>query len=63
MNAKIDKFTAARIRLFTNTGMAVQKGLPFGPPPFTGQPRMASAELQSGQRQSARVQPSRRQAS
>lgn len=63
MDGKIDKFTAARIRLFTATGMAVQKGLPFNPPPFGGQPRMISADLQNGQRQSARVQPSRRQAS
>ena len=34
MNDKLDKFTAARIRRFTATGMAVQKALPFERPRF-----------------------------
>jgi hypothetical protein len=45
MNGKIDKFTAARIRRFTATGMAVQKGLPFDRPRFTARPLMATATL------------------
>jgi hypothetical protein len=40
MNAKLDKFTAARIRRFTATGMAVQKALPFERPRFGGRPQM-----------------------
>jgi hypothetical protein len=32
MDGKIDKFTAARIRLFTRTGMASQRRLPFDRP-------------------------------
>ena len=51
MNGKLDKFTAARIRRFTATGMAVQKALPFDRPRFGGRPQMTmgmSAELRQG---------------
>ena len=43
MNGKLDKFTAARIRLFQTTGMAVQKPLPFDRPRFGGKPQMMMA--------------------
>ena len=43
MDAKLDKFTAARIRRFTATGMAVQKALPFERPRFGGRPQMTMA--------------------
>lgn len=43
MNEKLDKFTAARIRRFTATGMAVQKGLPFERPRFGGKPQLMMA--------------------
>lgn len=48
MDAKLDKFTAARIRRFTATGMAVQKALPFERPRFGSRPQMISAELKTG---------------
>jgi len=40
MNGKLDKFTAARIRLFQSTGMAVQKPLPFDRPRFGARSQM-----------------------
>jgi len=43
MNGKTDKFTAARIRRFTATGMAVQKALPFERPRFAGRPQLMMA--------------------
>ena len=53
MNGKLDKFTAARIRRFTATGLAVQKPLPFDRPRFGGKPQMISADLRSGQQMGA----------
>lgn len=50
MNEKIDKFTAARIRRFTATGMAVQKALPFERPRFGAKPQMIAADLRTGPR-------------
>jgi hypothetical protein len=55
MNAKLDKFTAARIRRFTATGMAVQKGLPFERPRFE-KPQMMSAQLQTAPKVVSRQQ-------
>jgi hypothetical protein len=42
---KLDKFTAARIRLFQATGMAVQKPLPFDGPRFGAKRPMITADL------------------
>ena len=47
MNGKLDKFTAARIRRFTATGMAVQKALPFERARFGSRPQMISADLRT----------------
>jgi len=63
MNGKTDKFTAARIRLFTATGMAVQKGLPFDRPRVGGQARMISADQRTVQQPSSQASMSRRHAS
>jgi hypothetical protein len=63
MTEKTDKFTAARIRLFTATGMAVQKALPFDRPRLSGQTRLDNAGPQMSQQQSARVASNQRHAS
>lgn len=63
MNGKTDKFTAARIRLFTATGMAVQRGLPFDRPRVGGQARMISADERTIQQTNSQTTMSRRHAS
>ena len=50
MNEKTDKFTAARIRRFTATGLAVQKALPFERLRFGSRPQMIFADLRTGER-------------
>ncbi len=44
MKEKIDKFTAARIRHFHSTGMAVQKALPFDRSRVDLRPAMLAAD-------------------
>lgn len=59
MNGKLDKFTAARIRRFNATGLAVQKALPFERLRFEAKTQMISA----GQRPAARELPRQQRAS